>query len=63
MAPTPAALSGPVELLPGLPYPAYRLRDHRRGGPWWRWLYLLVNRTRIGMWVRAGASNRADGRR
>jgi len=56
---TPAALSGPVELLPGLFYPAYRLLIIGVGllvalGLWWG-----VTRTRVGMWVRAGASNRA----
>ena len=56
---TPAALSGPVELLPGLLYPAYRLLIIAVGlavalALWWG-----VTRTRVGMWVRAGASNRA----
>ena len=56
---TPAALSGPVELLPGLFYPAYRLLIIGVGlvvalALWWG-----VTRTRVGMWVRAGASNRA----
>ncbi|WP_225782222.1 branched-chain amino acid ABC transporter permease [Xenophilus sp. Marseille-Q4582] len=58
MAPTPPALSGPIEILPGLPYPAYRLLILGAGvavalGLWW-----LVNHTRIGMRVRAGASDR-----
>lgn len=56
---TPAALSGPVELLPGLMYPAYRLLIIVVGLAVAGLLYLLVTRTRIGMWVRAGASNRA----
>ncbi|MBB2484081.1 branched-chain amino acid ABC transporter permease [Mitsuaria sp. WAJ17] len=59
MLSTPAALSGPVELLPGMLYPAYRLLIIGVGllvalGLWWG-----VTRTRVGMWVRAGASNRA----
>ncbi|QPF74612.1 branched-chain amino acid ABC transporter permease [Roseateles sp. DAIF2] len=56
---TPAALSGPVELLPGLMYPAYRLLIIGVGLAVAVLLYLLVTRTRWGMWVRAGASNRA----
>ena len=56
---TPAALSGPVELLPGLMYPAYRLLIIGVGLAVAVALYLLVTRTRWGMWVRAGASNRA----
>jgi branched-chain amino acid transport system permease protein len=55
---TPAALSGPVELLPGLMYPAYRLLIIGVGLAVAALLYLLVTRTRWGMWVRAGASNR-----
>lgn len=58
MAPTPPALAGPIELIPGLPYPAYRLLILGAGalvalGLWW-----LVNHTRVGMRVRAGASDR-----
>lgn len=56
---TPAALSGPVELLPGLFYPAYRLLIIGVGLAVAGLLFVLVTRTRIGMWVRAGASNRA----
>lgn len=56
---TPAALSGPVELLPGLMYPSYRLLIIVVGLAVALLLYLLVTRTRVGMWVRAGASNRA----
>jgi branched-chain amino acid transport system permease protein len=59
MAPTPAALSVPVEILPGLPYPAYRLVILGAGLAVALGLYLLVNKTRVGMLVRAGASNRA----
>jgi branched-chain amino acid transport system permease protein len=56
---TPAALSGPVELLPGLMYPSYRLLIIGVGLAVALLLFLLVTRTRVGMWVRAGASNRA----
>jgi len=54
----PAALSGPVELLPGMFYPAYRLLIIGVGAGVALLLYLLVARTRVGMLVRAGASNR-----
>ena len=54
----PAALAGPVELLPGLPYPAYRLLILAVGLVLAVLLYLLVQRTRMGALVRAGASNR-----
>ena len=55
---TPAALSGPVELLPGLFYPSYRLVVIGVGLAVAGLLYLIVAKTRIGMRVRAGASNR-----
>jgi len=54
----PAALSGPVELLPGLYYPAYRLLIIGVGLALAALLYLLVAKTRMGALVRAGASNR-----
>ncbi len=54
----PAALSGPVEILPGLLYPAYRLLIIAVGLILAAVMYLLVARTRIGARVRAGASNR-----
>ena len=59
MAPTPPALAGPIQLLPGLPYPAYRIVILVAGLVIAIGLYLLVNKTRAGMLVRAGASNRA----
>ncbi|PPE70360.1 branched-chain amino acid ABC transporter permease [Caldimonas thermodepolymerans] len=54
----PAALAGPVELWPGFQYPAYRMLIIAVGLAVAALLYLLVVRTRIGMRVRAGASNR-----
>jgi len=54
----PAALSGPVELFPGLTYPAYRLLIIGVGLAVAVFLYYLISQTRIGMLVRAGASNR-----
>jgi branched-chain amino acid transport system permease protein len=56
--PMPAALSGPVELLPGLRYPAYRLVIIGVGFAVAALLYFLVAKTKLGMLVRAGASNR-----
>lgn len=54
----PASLSGPVALLPGFSYPAYRLFIIGVGLVVALLLYLLITRTRVGMQVRAGASNR-----
>ncbi|RIX70859.1 branched-chain amino acid ABC transporter permease [Acidovorax cavernicola] len=58
MAPTPALLAGPVDVL-GLPYPSYRLLILAAGLAVAAGLYLLVNHSKLGMLVRAGASNRA----
>jgi len=55
---TPAALSGPVQLFPGMSYSAYRLLIIAVGLAVAALLYVLVARTRTGMLVRAGASNR-----
>ncbi|HET7728454.1 MAG TPA: branched-chain amino acid ABC transporter permease [Usitatibacter sp.] len=54
----PAWLAGPVQLAPGLAYPAYRLVIIGVGLAAAALLYVLVTRTRAGMQVRAGASNR-----
>jgi len=54
----PAALAGPVELLPGFTYPAFRLVIIGVGLVVAGLLYVGVARTRMGMQVRAGASNR-----
>jgi branched-chain amino acid transport system permease protein len=54
----PQALAGPVELLPGLVYPAYRLLILGVGLGLALLLYLLVQKTKLGALVRAGASNR-----
>ena len=56
--PTPQALSGPVELMPGLYYPSYRLMIIGVGLIIAVLLWFLVTRTRVGALVRAGASNR-----
>jgi branched-chain amino acid transport system permease protein len=54
----PPAFDGSVEILPGLPYPTYRLLIIAVGLAVAVGLYLLINRTRIGMLVRAGSTNR-----
>jgi len=54
----PEALGGPVELMPGFSYPAYRLVIIGAGLAIAALLYVLVAKTRIGALVRAGASNR-----
>jgi len=59
LASMPAPLAGPVQLLAELPYPAYRLLLLGVGLLVALGLYWLVNYTRMGMLVRAGASNRA----
>jgi branched-chain amino acid transport system permease protein len=54
----PAFLSRTVEILPGVPYPAYRFAVIVVGGIVALLLAWLVARTRMGMLIRAGASNR-----
>jgi branched-chain amino acid transport system permease protein len=55
----PDALSGSVHILPGVPYPVFRLVILGVGLAVAGALYLIIMKTRMGMWVRAGASNRA----
>ena len=55
----PELLSGSVPLMEGLRYPVYRFAIIGVGLSVAGGLYLLVNHTRIGMLVRAGASNAA----
>jgi branched-chain amino acid transport system permease protein len=57
--PIPSALSGSIELMPGLLYPVYRLAIIAAGLGVAGLLYLLVHHTRAGMLVRAGATNAA----
>lgn len=54
----PDVLAGSVTLL-GLPYPFYRLLIILAGLLVALGLYLLIERTRVGMLIRAGASNRS----
>ena len=59
----PDMLSQPIELFPGLLYPPFRLLIILVGLLVALGLYLLINRTRIGMLVRAGSTNRAPAAR
>ncbi|SKA16875.1 amino acid/amide ABC transporter membrane protein 1, HAAT family (TC 3.A.1.4.-) [Enhydrobacter aerosaccus] len=54
----PAFLDHTVEILPGIPYPAYRFALIVVGTAVALLLAWLVARTRLGMLIRAGASNR-----
>lgn len=54
----PEFLSGAVEILPGVPYPVYRLLIIAAGLLVALGLWLLIQKTRIGMLVRAGATHR-----
>ena len=54
----PDFLNGRVEIVPGSPYPTYRLAIIAVGLAVALSLYLLIARTRLGMLIRAGATNR-----
>ena len=54
----PRALSGTIEILPGVPYPSYRLGIVATGLAAALGLYLLIGKTRLGMIIRAGATHR-----
>ncbi len=56
--PLPSWLLVPVEILPGISYSAYRLSMIVVTLVVAAFLYILVMRTRVGMLIRAGASNR-----
>jgi len=56
--PLPDILNGSVELIFGIRYPAFRLVIITAGILVALLLYLLVSRTKLGMLIRAGASNR-----
>jgi len=55
----PEYLSGHIDLLPGLRYPLYRAVIIAVGLAVAALLWFVVARTRLGMLIRAGASNRA----
>jgi branched-chain amino acid transport system permease protein len=54
----PEALSGTIEIIPGAPYPTFRLAVIVVGIMVAIFLYLLIARTRLGMLIRASATNR-----
>jgi branched-chain amino acid transport system permease protein len=54
----PAWLAGQVTILPGVTYPAIRLAIIAAGLAVALGLWLLIGKTRLGMQIRAGASNR-----
>jgi branched-subunit amino acid ABC-type transport system permease component len=58
LAPVPAGLGGTVDLL-GLPYPAYRLAIIGAGLAVAVGLFLVIQRTRLGVLIRAGAEDQA----
>ncbi|WP_022669403.1 branched-chain amino acid ABC transporter permease [Desulfospira joergensenii] len=55
----PAWLNGNIELLPGLAYPVFRLAVIFVGLGVALFLWIMFSKTRLGMQIRAGASNRA----
>jgi branched-chain amino acid transport system permease protein len=55
----PDSLAGYVEIIAGAPYSVFRLVIIAAGLVVALFLFLLITRTRIGMLIRAGASNRA----
>lgn len=57
--PLPKLLGGAVTVFPGVTYPSFRLAILAVGLLVALGLYVVVVHTRIGMWVRAGASDRA----
>ena len=56
--PLPEFLSGQIEILPGIIFPTFRLLIIASGLIIAAGLYWLITHTRLGMLIRAGASNR-----
>ncbi len=54
----PSFVAGTIDIMPGVPYPAYRFAIIVVGAVVALLLAWLVTRTRMGMLIRAGASNR-----
>jgi branched-chain amino acid transport system permease protein len=54
----PPLLQGAVQIIPGVPYPAYRIAIIGVGLLVGLGLWFLLQRTRVGMLVRAGATHR-----
>ena len=55
---TPSLLSGTIEVIPGAPYPAYRLFIILAGLAVALLLRHLITKTKLGMLIRAGATHR-----
>ena len=53
----PAILEGSIDIIPGVPYPIFRVAIIGAGLAMATFLFLLITRTKIGMLIRAGASN------
>ncbi len=58
LASVPAVLRGSVDIVPGVPYPVFRLTIIVMGVVAAAALWWLIGHTRLGMLVRAGATNR-----
>jgi len=56
--PLPAWLTVPIQIMPGSVLSELSPGDHRRLAPGRGLFYMVVMRTRLGMLIRAGASNR-----
>ncbi len=54
----PAILNGSVPVLPGVDYPMYRLAIIAAGLFAMLVLFLVIGRTKAGMWIRAGTTHR-----
>lgn len=54
----PSWLSGSLPVLPGVQYPVYRLAIIVAGIATLLVLWLVVERTRVGMWIKAGQTHR-----
>ncbi len=54
----PDYLNGSIEIIPGIIYPVYRLFIIAVGAAVAIGLYLIIARTRVGMLIRAGSTNR-----
>ena len=54
----PAFLEGSIDIIPGVPYPIFRVAIIGAGLATAIFLFFLITRTKIGMLIRAGASNR-----
>ena len=53
----PAFLEGSIDIIPGVPYPIFRVAIIGAGLAMATFLFVLITRTKIGMLIRAGASN------